>query len=328
MKLSKGKLSIFIISVVVFSAFSILGIVYYLGNLHTAFFGTATMEFEIPGLEEDFVPQGMEYVEANNSYLISGYMGDGSPSRIYMVEESGVKYVTLEYQGENYIDHAGGVTSDGEGLWVVGDGMVNYLSFSDVMNAENGEKVEITSRFESYNGADFVTIYQNYLIVGEFHREGNYSRDESHEITTPSGKINKAVTFAYEINNGLENGIASTQPSFAISTTSLVQGMAFTSDKIILSTSYSLPNSNIYTYENIITSASDIDEYQFEGIAQPVSTYVLNEPISTVSAPSMSEEITINGDKLYILFENACNKYKLFTNANLTNVYSYPLENL
>ena len=102
--------------------------------------------------------------------------------------------------------------------------------------------------------------------------------------------------------------------------------MSITEDKIILSTSYSLPNSHIYTYENIINGTST--KQSFLGLDEEVDTYILDAPTSTKTLPPMSEEITIKDDTLFVLFENACSKYKLFTRVNLTNVYSYNLNNL
>ena len=177
-----------------------------------------------------------------------------------------------------------------------------------------------------------MTIYDGKLLVGEFHREGNYERDESHEVTTPSGS-NKAVTFAYEINNESEYGIASTIPTYAISTTSLVQGMVVTNGNIILSTSYSLPSSHLYVYKNILSSApttqihfDSLDDVAGEDFM--IDTYILDTPTSSQILPQMSEEITIKDGSLYILFENACSKYKMFTRLNLTDVYSLELSNL
>jgi hypothetical protein len=47
--------------------------------------------FEIPGLDSEFIPQGVCFVESLNSFAISGYMpkdknGNERLSRIYLVE--------------------------------------------------------------------------------------------------------------------------------------------------------------------------------------------------------------------------------------------------
>lgn len=327
MKITKGKFALFLIMTIIFTAFSIFALVYYYSETYSSFFNTAKTEFEIPGLEEGFVPQGMEYEKVNDIFLVSGYMANGSASRLYIIDnENEVKYVTFTFENKPYKEHAGGVTSDGYGLWIVGDSTVNYLHLSELLNAQNGDELSIMSSFSAPNGADFVTIYDGKLIVGEFHREGNYNRDSSHEIITSSGKVNKAVSFAYEIDNNGDCGLRTLNPIFAISTTSLVQGMSITEDKIILSTSYSLPSSQILVYDNILNETAT--KMNYTGLEEEIDTYILDTPTSSKTLPPMSEEITVKDNSLYILFENACSKYKMWTRLNLTNVYSYNLENL
>ena len=332
MKITKGKFALFVIMTIIFAAFSIFAFVYYFGETYNSFYTNANTEVKIPGLEEGFVPQGMEYESTNDIFLISGYMADGSASRLYVVGDD-VKYVTFNYAEEEYVGHAGGVTTNGDGVWIVGDGTLNYIKLAEILSADNETQLTFASQFTAPNGADFVTTYNNNLLVGEFQRDGNYIRNESHEITTPSDNTNKAVTFAYEINNNNEFGLESTTPIYAISTPSLVQGMVVTDENIILSTSYSLPSSHLYIYDNIIgTTGTEyvvkreyfINDGETETPIE-VDTYILDTPTSSETLPPMSEEITLKDDAVCVLFENACSKYKMFTRVNLENVYNYEL---
>lgn len=326
MKLTKGKLATFIIMIVVFLAFSIFAIVYYYGESYNEFYGKTQAEFSIPGLDEGFVPQGMEYEQGNDIFLISGYMANGSASRVYVVNGEEVNYVTFSYNGETLTNHFGGITTDGTGVWIGGEGNVYYLKLESLLS-ENADVVEVKDMFMAPNGADCLTVYNgNYLIVGEFYREGSYDTDPSHHITTESGRENTAVSFAYQINNNSTYGLLNTNPApaFALSTTSQVQGIVITNDQIILSTSYSLPSSTLYFYDNILETITP-ERREFEGLTDAVDTYILDEPKSTLSAPPMTEEIAVKDGSLYILFENACSKYNMFTRVNLENVYSLSL---
>ena len=72
--------------------------VYYLWPWNKEFFDNAKKEWEIPGLETTFTPQGFSKIEGQNKYLISGYMNDESPSRVYVIDgETGTaeRYFTL-----------------------------------------------------------------------------------------------------------------------------------------------------------------------------------------------------------------------------------------
>lgn len=324
MKLTKGKLATFIIMIVVFLAFSIFAIVYYYGESYSDFYGKTQAEFSIPGLDEGFVPQGIEYEQENDIFLISGYMANGSASRVYVVKGEEANYVTLSYNNESLTNHFGGITTDGTGVWIGGESKVYYLKLENLLS-ENADVVEVEDVFMSPNGADCLTVYNgNFLIVGEFYREGSYDTDPSHHITTESGRENTAVSFAYQINNNNTYGLLNTNPAFALSTTSQVQGIVITNDQIILSTSYSLPSSVLYFYDNIIGTEAR-ESMAFEGLTEEVDTYILDEPKSTLSAPPMTEEIAVKDGSLYILFENACSKYNMFTRVNLENVYSLSL---
>ena len=327
MKLTKGKLATFIIMIVVFLAFSIFAIVYYYGESYSEFYGKTQAEFSIPGLDEGFVPQGLEYEQGNDIFLISGYMANGSASRVYVVNGEEVNYVTFSFNGESLTNHFGGITTDGTGVWIGGEGNVYYLKLESLLS-ENADVVEVEDVFMAPNGADCLTVYNgNYLIVGEFYREGSYDTDPSHHITTESGRENTAVSFAYQINNNDPYGLLeNTNPAFALSTTSQVQGIVITTDQIILSTSYSLPSSTLYFYDNILEIETVSPERrEFEGLTDAVDTYILDEPKSTLSAPPMTEEIAVKDGSLYILFENACSKYNMFTRVNFENVYSLSL---
>ena len=57
--------------------------------------------------------------------------------------------------------------------------------------------------------------------------------------------------------------------------------------------------------------------------------YIADESLTnTINVPSMSEEIAIKNNRVYILFESAGKKYKIFNRKQLKNVYSLSLDNL
>ena len=56
--------------------------------------------------------------------------------------------------------------------------------------------------------------------------------------------------------------------------------------------------------------------------------YVLDSTnlLTTLELPSMSEEVTIKDGKVYVIFENACTKYKLVTRHKNTTAYSFDVK--
>lgn len=321
-----------IVTMIIFVAFTIFAFIYYFGEQYRDFYRTAKAEFEIVGLSDNLVPQSLSYLNdaENNIFLVGGYMSDGRASRVYVVDGetyTTLTYFTLGFQDENgevvdYTGHCGGLKTNGNSVWFSGEGYVYYFKYEEILSVNEGEQIVAESYFKAPNGADFLTIHNNKLLVGEFHLEGKYNTSQTHKIETQNG-TNTAVTFAYDINNENEYGLNNLNPTYAISTPSLVQGMVIENDYIILSTSYSLPSSHIYFFDNII--GTDSEMMTFEGVENEVNTYILETPTLTIKAPQMSEEMAVKDGRLFILFENACNKYKAFTRDNFYHAYSIEL---
>ena len=307
--------------------------VWFLWPWNSAFFKNATKEFSIPGLDTDFVPQAFTKIDGQNTYIVGGYMSKGSASRYYVINsETGTaeKYFTLKVDGEDYVGHACGIASSGDNLWICSkdedEGRAYRFTLSSVTSVENGGSINIVDYFATNNGADNITVSDGYLWVGEFYREGNYETADNHRIATRDNQTNTAVAYAYEIDNTATYGVVDTIPDKALSMTGLVQGMAFSTDgKIVLSTSYSLPDSTIYTYDAVLSETAhstisvggtDVDLW-----------FLDNESlIKEVNAPAMTEEIVIDNNKLYVLSESACQKYKIFNRKKLQNIYSLSLD--
>lgn len=327
--MSKSKKITTIVIACIFAVLGIFVTFWYFGEDYSTFYQLNRKEFEIPGLSEGFTPQGICYEEQQNLFLICGYMKDGSASRVYIVDgktRETTKYFVIDTLDGLYTGHAGGIATDGTKIWIVGDGTVNCLDFKSAIHTTNGFSTSIVDSFKSNNGADFVTIDKdnNTLWIGEFHREGKYDTPESHFIETSDGSINKAVSFCYEIDDTQTNGVKSTTPIMALSTPSLVQGMIVSERKIVLSTSYSLPNSHLYAYSNIIETTTE-NTFNYDGTEIPLYILENNFLIDDLEAPCMSEEIELANGRIYILFESACQKYGFVTREPLRYVYSMEL---
>lgn len=329
--MSKGwKITTIIISSLLALILIFLG-VYYLWPWNKSFFDMASEEFAIPGLDTKFTPQGMSLIDGSDKFLICGYMTDNTPSRIYVINDGKIeKYFTLTQSEEDYIGHAGGIVSFGSTIWIVGDKHCYRFALSDVNNVQNGGKVTILDSFKTNNGADFVFTNNNFLWVGEFYKKDKYETDASHRLQTRSGEINSAVVFGYKIDESKGYGLVSQAPlpDKALSIRDLAQGIAVANDgRFVISTSYGLLDSNIYVYENVL-----IEEHHGTiaiGMYNVDLWYLDNNAlVQTINVPSMSEEIVIKNDRVYVLFESGAKKYKIFNRKQLSHVYSFALNNI
>ena len=108
------------------------------------------MPFEVPGLEDDFIPQGICYVEELGMFAISGYMPDDENgnerySRIYVVNpdtNESKMFIINKFTG-----HAGGIASNGKDIWVSSGGSTTsngkiYHFTTDMFMGESGSTVK------------------------------------------------------------------------------------------------------------------------------------------------------------------------------------------
>ena len=168
--------------------------------------------FTIPGLSQNMIPQGLDYVDGRDVYLVGGYQKDGSPSRIYKVNSRTGKtegYVILgDSEGNGLSPHAGGLAVHDEYLFVAGDedSSIYIYNLEDVLTAGKGETVKMVDKFETrYPGGSVnvacLTFTEDKLIVAEFYRVPNYVTDKSHWITTPAGDENHAFAVAFPLGD-------------------------------------------------------------------------------------------------------------------------------
>ncbi len=247
-----------------------------------------------PGLNDGFVCQGIAANEANNVFIVSGYMKDHSASRLYITDKNNESYfVSLSSNGKAFKGHAGGVATTGDNIYLASGDTIYTFSLSEVLNSENGAIIDIGEGIEVNNQASFVYTDETHLYVGEFHDGENYITE--HPYQTNDGKY-YAIISRYPLND-------LTTPNKIYSIRNKVQGACFTPDgKVVLSTSYGLTSSVFYVYNeaDAVDSGQTLD-------GAPV--YYLNNCLNEIKGPAMSEDLDYYDGKVITLFESACNKY-------------------
>ena len=290
------------------------------------YYKASNKEMKIPGLSDNLVPQGFDYVESEGIYLVGGYQKDGSPSRVYRIDRQSSEstgYVVLgDSEGNGVSPHAGGLAVHNDYLFVAGDedASLYIYNLSDVLSSKSGtvikmvEEFHTTYRQDSINVA-FLCFTDDRLIVGEFYRDPNYMTDESHWITTSSGEENRALAFCYAFSDG-EDSVCGvdTKPSEIWSLPGLVQGMAVYDGKVWISQSYGTAKSTISCYDIFGSDPVDTRFYIYSGIAKsdeiiPIYALDNNTLVSSFEAPPMTEEIVFVDDKILIMCESASNQY-------------------
>lgn len=133
-------------------------------------------------------------------------------------------------------------------------------------------------------------------------------------------KANYALGYLYSIDGEKQGGVVDLEA--VLSLPEKVQGLTLTAGgKLVLSTSYSIPDSKLLVYENVFKEETN-KTFNYQGKEVPL--YVLDDSklAKKYTLPAMSEEIVLVRGRVYVLFESACNKYKLFNRTRTKNVYS------
>lgn len=315
-KSTASKVLIVVLSLIGVVVLTLGGLVAYLRLSVIDYYIASEKAFRIPDINKGIVPQGFEYDKENDYFLVSGYMKDHSPARLYLVDRKtgeNLKYVTLlDKEGKDYTGHFGGVALYNDLIFVAHDTSILVYSYTDILAAKSQDKISqrgaISTKVsdEDYVQNSFVSIYGNKLIAGEFCDEPKYKTLPSHKITTAAGDQNTGLMLEYDLYSHYPLGTDGI-PRKAYSITGKVQGACFTGDKIYLSTSYGMTFSHIKEYD--VSRLVREDDGIF--LNTPVPVYALDSASLSFDyeiAP-MSEEIVMLDGLLYTMCESASTKY-------------------
>ncbi len=271
------------------------------------FYKRARAEFEMP-VRKNFVGQGLDYLEDENAFITCGYSASkGKCSMVYYIDENGKATCTLlkNKDGSNYTGHTGGIAHYREYFYITGDDGCDVFALDDLINHRSVSKK--LGEVKTLLDPAYCNVYEGKFYTGSFYRKGNYETPDWQRITTPNGDNNTAVITVFDIDDSAADTFyISPEPVAAYSTAGLVQGMTFTEDEIVLSTSYGLAASHLYFYDK-----SGISAGQLTLSGKNVPLYYLDGAClkASVTAPPMSEEIVYLNGRIYIMCESASSKY-------------------
>ena len=315
-------LGIVVISLVISLLSVYIFLLFALGHiLHSEFYNSSFPIETIPGLSDDFVPQGVTVTD-DGTILICGYSSSDNPSRIYAIDDGKERVVYLENEdGTVYKGHAGGITSSGDYVYISNASKIFILRLKDVLSTPSGDKLSFIGHFSVPCRSSYCSSDGNYLYVGEYYAPG-YNTDESHRLTTLDGKTHNAITFAFPLD---KDGKADTEPVMVFSTSDKVQGFAAFSGKVALSVSAGLKESTILFYDGSGVDSS----FSYNGVDIPLIILDSNRLIKKLDAPHMSEDLEYRNGILAVAFEAGAKKYGMgFVPSSERNIKGMEIEKL
>lgn len=303
----------------------VLGLNIYMRTNFALFYGMAEEEFPIPGTADGFVVQDLDFLDEDESWLFSGYSGDGSASPVYKRGLDGTVsrfYVELS-DGSLYDGHGSGITSQGDFVFLTCEGGYLILPAQDVAQAADGERVPVLGRKDLDFSPAFLNIEEGTLYAGNFYYPEKYETPAEHWITTPDGTENPAVMYAYPAGEG-EYGF-SDKAQCVFSIPAMVQGMCFTATgNMVLSTSWGIGASHFYEYDLASTKTDGV--FTADDREVPLICLDSRNLVGELEAPPMSEGIESHEGRIYMTDEAASNTYLFGKIYGFDDVYSFVMD--
>lgn len=273
--------------------------------------------FLIPGLNEGFVPQGIDYDERSQQFFVTGYY-DEKPCKIFLIDRDGMINGEVELRngdGSAFVSHAGGISVHGDYVYIAGgfDNCLYVFGYKDILEAVKEGEVNCKGLFEVESENDYLTVAcmgcdDEGIYIAEFFREENYPTAMGHHITTSAGDKNNAIALRFNFSNDIDSKFGlQTEASMALSLPDRIQGILVDENDIYLSDSYGVAKSHIYKYN--VNKADRGASIEALGKELPLLELDSESMVSDKKIAPMSEEIIICDGRLYTMCESASNKY-------------------
>jgi hypothetical protein len=322
--------SIVICSIGVLVAGALGGIFAFDSIKNNDYYKRLNKEFVIPGLNDNFTPQGLAYSSTYDFFLDSGYNSKNKQAEIYVIsnKDKSIKKVGLTNNGKIFTSHAGGIAISNNKVFLSNTSRIFVLSLEDIVNAKNNERVNILSSFYVPVNSSFVFANEERLYVGEYIEEkGGYTTDDTHKITFEGTTYNGLIV-SYSMDKVLNaNNGEALEPDYGYSIPDYVQGCAYTVEgRLILSTSHGLSESHLLIYKNMSSKINKVIKHTKGNVEMEynLDIYTLSDDLleEDIIGPAMNEDLEYANGKLYVNNESASNKFIFGKFTYASSVYS------
>lgn len=264
----------------------------------------------IPGLKQNFVPQGICYIKAEDLILLSGYFmplsGKLSSALLALDGATGElvgEYTLTDASGRNVGGHFSGIGASEWDLYVTGRNCLYRVALSSLLDAGSRGAIPVEQKIPMEISADACNFSQGELWVCEYYQEDKYPLEGNHEMRCEDQTVHHAWMLGYAVEDGLELKCIFSVPDKVQGITRLADG------SFLLSQSYGRKNpSSVLIYEDPRGQMPDA-VVEVDGEKIPLWHLDSGHLLQCVSAPPMSEGCCVKGEGVYLLFESAAYYY-------------------
>ncbi len=276
-------------------------------------YGAKTMRSGVKDICTNMVPQSICIAE--DYLLIGAYCKTGTHySVIYVLDKNTNEYIKTIILPARY--HVGGLAYDrvNKRLWVSAHkkmAQVNSISYYRLM-MYNYDWYKKPISFDSVNDLysiprnSFLAYYNSSLYIGYFQVKDR-SVLQKFDIDNSTGELIKVNSAKYQESYGGKLPPSVVMPSNVSIINSKAQGVAFSKYRMFVTESYGVTESKLATF-SILTD--DIEN----------QVYTNDNAISVIELPQKLEQVTIDGDDMYSIYESAAYAYRYYSFPSIDRV--------
>lgn len=273
----------------------------------------------VPGLRQNFVPQGIAYWEGKNWLMLSGYfmpLSRSFASAVLAVDlETGNlagEYTLADAMGREYGGHFSGVAVTKTDLYVTGPYCLYRVPLMEIVRTGKQGVLQVAQKLPVSVAAGSCNYSDNTLWVGEYYESRAYPLKGDHLIECNDGTIHHAWMVGYRIT-----GSGGLKPYCVFSVPDKIQGITVLADgSILLSQSYGRTNpSSLLLCQDPRRDTPD-KSIELEGYTVPLWCLDSVNGMESICAPPMAEGCCAAGDKVFLIYESAAYYYRAFAPDN------------
>ena len=298
------------ITILVISIFVFYGTFLY---PYLFFYYNTTPAFQVVTPFSNIIPQGIDYVEADDCFIVSGYTYPEGYSKIMIIDSDNnkVEKDIVDKKGKSFKWHSGGIACHGNFVYVTGGNSKCYVLDKNDLIKSKSKTVKIVGTINTDSNSSFCFVYGNNLFIGEYQFRKKFKTDKTHHIISPNGNLNTAMVFAYPLSNKEKLGV-SDKATFALSIGSTVQGMCMDkAGRMYLSASSRRWKDSIlyiYDFREVVKTVNYT--YDYHGEVIPVFVFDDKALVQKIKVPPNAEGVTADNTDVYLIFESASTRFK------------------
>ena len=280
---------------------------------------------EVPGLTDahPWIPQGLWRL-ADDRFVVGAYCYTGEKTEVgehvgpvrlsLLAENRPPQHIEIRMDGEPLLSHAGGIAIH-EGHLYLANGLDGRV-FRGPWDPE-AAAIEVELLLVHPTSADSLAICPEGLLwVGQFFRESTLYTRSLGVWTDRNGHAKLALIIAYEP--------ADRRPLKALAVRRRLQGFAITPDWVILSCSFGQNRpSDLAFYPSPLQGEPHDQVALPDGTCIPL--YHLYLRTENRELPPMSEEIYVDGDHVWVVYESGAIRRFPRAQTRIRNILAYSL---